>query len=882
MAQPSQQDFQQLRAAINALTQALPNTNNALAINTQVITNPPLREGMVAELPYFYGGNQDPDLHPLGGIQMLNNGNPSRIITWTGNNNNTDFVINFPNAFRTQTLVEIWTTELEQRHQQPGEDVNTYAAALQELYRRVETNAFVYPEVIKARKFVNGLLPDLYVTVKSHNDQTWNGIVDQAKAYELTHQDQYAVNAYLNQFAPFSTNTQMKSLYKAIQELTKQVQQLSTGKRGYQNNYSNNNYCKTNNHSQQPLNTQSKLTCYACATRTHSCPIATITSPIHPTRKCRQSAVSVFKLKGVPHESECTSQNIIPSNLTLFETYPATRITQSKTRLDPMEGIMKDKPKEEETVLRSNQQVNKPNRLTKTVETKKNEPKKVTQKNIGKKPSTTVPVNKMVEPYIPHQFFDQKADITNDQLLSKNPKFGLMIAKQLRKPVVQQKSEEKDKKINTRIANNEVLEEKGTPKTEDLMQTNMSRLNDDHTPALYCEVSIKHIRFPLIVDLGLARSIISLSLLKNLNMEITKASKTVMVNVNGEYQQPLGAVSDIPLKIYECIIPLDAIIADANSYAAIVGNNWLHKTKAILDYNNNMMTIKWNGEVLEAVTEYKGMPQHIVNIKALNVKAEENAEEEVEEEVEESKKEYENDDKSTQEQLFCNTQLEAVLKTEDLKEGNFIENKYSYQYEEIEKGKFHTSKLNNQQHTFNGFMKRYKNLFAWNSDDFKRTSVITYTIDTGDALSIKQRFCWTSCQNQLFIKEKIQQLLKTGLIVPLSSKWTSSIAVVKKKNDKERLYIDCCINKIIKKDSYPLHQVDDVLETLSGAQQFSSLDLASWFWQVKLSKKDHEKLTFITRFRIYEFTAMHFGFCDAPATFQWKMAPYECILEDLC
>jgi len=60
MAQPNQQDFQQLRAAIAALTQALPNTNNALAGNTQAINNPPRREGRVAELPYFYGGNQDP------------------------------------------------------------------------------------------------------------------------------------------------------------------------------------------------------------------------------------------------------------------------------------------------------------------------------------------------------------------------------------------------------------------------------------------------------------------------------------------------------------------------------------------------------------------------------------------------------------------------------------------------------------------------------------------------------------------------------------------------------------------------------------------------------------------------------------------------------
>ncbi|GES79916.1 hypothetical protein GLOIN_2v1791382 [Rhizophagus clarus] len=154
MAQPNQQDFQQLRAAIAALTQALPNTNNALAGNTQAINNPPRREGRVAELPYFYGGNQDPvawledftracnangiangrklEVVPayLRGAastwwnanQALPNNNQNRITAWTGNNNNTDFIQNFPAAFRTQTLVEIWTTELEQRRQQPGED----------------------------------------------------------------------------------------------------------------------------------------------------------------------------------------------------------------------------------------------------------------------------------------------------------------------------------------------------------------------------------------------------------------------------------------------------------------------------------------------------------------------------------------------------------------------------------------------------------------------------------------------------------------------------------------------------------------------------------------------------------------------------------------
>ncbi|GBC00100.1 hypothetical protein RclHR1_37480002 [Rhizophagus clarus] len=69
-----------------------------------------------------------------------------------------------------------------------------------------------------------------------------------------------------------------------------------------------------------------------------------------------------------------------------------------------------------------------------------------------------------------------------------------------------------------------------------------------------------------------------------------------------------------------------------------------------------------------------------------------------------------------------------------------------------------------------------------------------------------------------------------------------------------------------------------MLETLSGSQWFSSLDLASRFWQVELDQKDREKSTFITRFGTYEFTVMPFGLCNAPATFQRLM---DTVLRDI-
>jgi len=121
-------------------------------------------------------------------------------------------------------------------------------------------------------------------------------------------------------------------------------------------------------------------------------------------------------------------------------------------------------------------------------------------------------------------------------------------------------------------------------------------------------------------------------------------------------------------------------------------------------------------------------------------------------------------------------------------------------------------------------------LFIWESDQFGKTNVITHTIDTGNASPLKQRFYRTSYKNQEFIKEEIDRLLKSGLIQPSRSQWTSPVVVVEKKNGKKRLCIDYRkLNSITKKDNYPLPRIDDMLETLEGSQWFTSLDLASGF-----------------------------------------------------
>ena len=73
------------------------------------------------------------------------------------------------------------------------------------------------------------------------------------------------------------------------------------------------------------------------------------------------------------------------------------------------------------------------------------------------------------------------------------------------------------------------------------------------------------------------------------------------------------------------------------------------------------------------------------------------------------------------------------------------------------------------------------------------------------------------------------------------------------------------------KDAYPLPRIDDTLDMLAGKQWFSTLDLASGYWQVSLSQEARVKTAFATHSGLFQFRVMPFGLCNAPATFERLM-----------
>ena len=110
-------------------------------------------------------------------------------------------------------------------------------------------------------------------------------------------------------------------------------------------------------------------------------------------------------------------------------------------------------------------------------------------------------------------------------------------------------------------------------------------------------------------------------------------------------------------------------------------------------------------------------------------------------------------------------------------------------------------------------------------------------------------------------------MLKSNVIQKSTSPLSSRIVLVKKKDGKLRFCIDYRgLNKLTKKDVYPLPRIDDSLATLQIGKFFSTLDLYAGYWQIPLDTSSKEKTAFSTDNGLFEFNVMPFGLCNAPAT----------------
>ena len=151
------------------------------------------------------------------------------------------------------------------------------------------------------------------------------------------------------------------------------------------------------------------------------------------------------------------------------------------------------------------------------------------------------------------------------------------------------------------------------------------------------------------------------------------------------------------------------------------------------------------------------------------------------------------------------------------------------------------------------------------------TDAVEHTIDTGDSPPIR---CAPRGLSPQRIKQEeacVEEMLSGGQIEPSDSPWSAPVVLVTKKDGGTRFCVDYPLNLTTVKDAYPLPRIDDTLDMLAGKKWFSTLDLASGYWQVLLSPDTRCKTAFATHSGLFQFRVMPFGLCNAPATFERLM-----------
>ena len=161
--------------------------------------------------------------------------------------------------------------------------------------------------------------------------------------------------------------------------------------------------------------------------------------------------------------------------------------------------------------------------------------------------------------------------------------------------------------------------------------------------------------------------------------------------------------------------------------------------------------------------------------------------------------------------------------------------------------------------------------FSLSMEDRGETDLVQFEIDTGSASPRRQSPRRMPFLVRQEVTRQLQDMQAAGIIQPSKSPWASPIVLVQKKDGSHRFCVDYReLNSVTKKDTFPLPRIDDLLDQLGCAKYFSTLDLASGFWQIRVHPDSVEKTAFAVPQGLYEFV-MPFGLCNAPSVFQRLM-----------
>lgn len=131
----------------------------------------------------------------------------------------------------------------------------------------------------------------------------------------------------------------------------------------------------------------------------------------------------------------------------------------------------------------------------------------------------------------------------------------------------------------------------------------------------------------------------------------------------------------------------------------------------------------------------------------------------------------------------------------------------------------------------------------------------------------------------LVLRKTLTELLDKGFIRVSNSSAAAPVLFVKKPGGGLRFCVDYRgLNKITRKDRYPLPLIYETLRNIGRAKWYTKLDVIAAFHKIRIAEGDEWKTAFRTRYGLFEWMVTPFGLANAPSTFQkyinWALRDY--------
>ncbi|KAG9306335.1 hypothetical protein G9A89_018218 [Geosiphon pyriformis] len=123
-------------------------------------------------------------------------------------------------------------------------------------------------------------------------------------------------------------------------------------------------------------------------------------------------------------------------------------------------------------------------------------------------------------------------------------------------------------------------------KLEELLTTPLfsgAALKEKPITVMYTDAKVDGHFIKLILNSGLAGSIITKQLIDQLSRQVDCAANTRIITTNKATKTPIGKIDDFSIKVNDIMVPIKVLVMEATQYQALVGNDWLSKTNALFD-----------------------------------------------------------------------------------------------------------------------------------------------------------------------------------------------------------------------------------------------------------------------------------------------------------